>query len=150
MFAVIIANAILIFNSIKNPNKSPSILGKKAFVIISGSMIPQINVGDIVIVNDTIDVHNGDIIAFRRKSNVIVHRIVKEMFVNEKVMYQTKGDNNDVEDLELVDVSSIEGLMIGKIPFIGKILMWLYNNLFIVVVIIVVIILLKYYFSKNE
>lgn len=150
VFVVIFVNAFLIINSTKNPNKSPAIFGKKAFVIISGSMIPQINIGDIVLVNDTVDVHKGDIIAFRSKSSVIVHRIIQEMTVENNKMFQTKGDNNEVPDIDLVEISKVEGLMVGKIPYIGKIFMWLYNNLAIVVVIIIVVLLLKYYYTKEK
>lgn len=146
IFLVIFVNVFLIFQSAKNTDKTPAILGKKAFVIISGSMIPEINIGDMVILNDTQDVDIGDIIGFRRDSTVIVHRIIKEMVINGNVLYQTKGDNNNVADTELVEVSSIEGVLVGKIPYIGNILMWLYNNLAIVVVVIIVILILKYFF----
>ena len=147
IFLVIFVNAVLIIESLNNPNKTPSFFGKKAFVIISGSMIPEIQIGDVVIVDETDNVKVGDIIAFRRESTVIVHRIVKEMNVKENVMYQTKGDNNNVEDPELVEVSSIEGVCVGKIPYIGKILMWLYNNLILVIGIIIVLLVVKYFFS---
>ena len=149
IFLVIFVNAILIFQSVHNPSKTPSIFGKKAFVIISGSMIPEIQIGDVVVVNETDDVHVGDVIAFRRESTVIVHRIVKEMNINGAIMYQTKGDNNNVEDKELVGMSAIEGVMIGKIPFIGKILMWLYNNLSIVIAVVIILFIIKYYFDKR-
>ena len=117
-----------------NPNKTPNLFGKKAFIIISGSMIPEIQIGDVVIVNDT------------RDSTVIVHRIVKEMNINGEVMYQTKGDNNNVEDKELAPKSTVEGVMIGKIPAIGKVLMWLYNHLSIVIVVLIAILILRFIF----
>ena len=149
VFLVIIVNAFLIFQSINNPNKTPSIFGKKAFVIISGSMIPEINIGDVVLINDTNDVKINDIIAFRRDSTVIVHRIVKEMNINGEIMYQTKGDNNNVEDKELVQKSTIEGILFGKIPKLGKALMWLYNNLAIVIVVLVAILLIRFFITKK-
>ena len=70
------------------------------------------------------------------------------MQVNGKLFYQTKGDNNNIEDPDLVDPSTIEGIMIGKIPFIGKILMWLYNNLIFVIIILVIILIIKIFFMK--
>lgn len=149
VFLVIFINVFLITKSVKNPNKTPDFFGKKAFVIVSGSMIPEIEVGDIVIINDTQDVRINDIIAFRRDSNVIVHRIISKMEVNGKTMYQTKGDNNNIPDTELVDVSDIEGIYINKIPYVGKLLMFLYNNLAIVVVVIVLILIIKYYFFEK-
>lgn len=146
IFLVIFVNAVLIIESVNNPNKTPSFLGRKAFVIISGSMIPEIQIGDVVLVKETENVHVGDIIAFRRDSSVIVHRIVKEMNIKGNVMYQTKGDNNNIEDAELVDVSTIEGVCTGKIPYIGKVLMWLYNHLYIVIVVLIFILIVKYFF----
>ena len=146
IFLVIFVNAVLIIESVNNPNKTPSFLGRKAFVIISGSMIPEIQIGDVVLVKETENVHVGDIIAFRRDSSVIVHRIVKEMNIKGNVMYQTKGDNNNIEDAELVDVSTIEGVSTGKIPYIGKVPMWLYNHLYIVIVVLIFILIVKYFF----
>lgn len=145
IFLVIFINAAMIYKSVNNPNKTPSIFGKKVFVIISGSMIPKIEIGDVVIINDTSDVKEGDIIAFRRDSKVIVHRIIKEMNVNGNTMYQTKGDNNDAADIELVESNDVEGVYVGKISYIGKLLMWLYNNLALVVVVLIVILLVRYY-----
>ena len=149
IFLVIFVNAFLIFQSVRNPGKTPSLFGKKAFIIISGSMIPEIQIGDVVVTTNTDTFKVGDVIAFRSDSTVIVHRIINEMNVNGKIMYQTQGDNNNVADKELVNVSAIEGVMIFKIPFIGKILMWLYRNLFIVIAVLVVIVILKFYFSKK-
>lgn len=144
IFTVILVNAILIIESVRNPGKTPSIAGKKAFVIVSGSMIPEIQIGDVVVINDTDNVKINDVIAFRRDSSVIVHRIIKEMNVKGTTMYQTKGDNNNVADAELVATKDIEGVMIGKVPFIGKIIMWLYNNLQIAIIIVIAIIIIKY------
>lgn len=147
---VILVNVILVYKSVKNPNKTPDLFGKKAFVIVSGSMIPEIDIGDIVIIKNTNSVKIGDTIAFRKNSSIIVHRIVDEIEVDGKIMYQTKGDNNVVPDTELVDYENIEGIYSYKIPFIGNILLFLYNNLAILIIVIVIILIIKYYFSNNE
>ncbi len=145
---VIIGNGIWIFQTVNKPGETPSAFGKKAFVVISGSMIPTINIGDIAIFNDTNIANVGDIIAFRNGSSIIVHRIVKRNKVDDKIFYLTKGDNNTVVDGELVKTSDIEGVYITKIPFIGLVLMWLYDNLAIVVAIIVLFIIIRFYFSR--
>lgn len=146
IFLIILVNATLIIKSINNPNKSPDLFGKKAFIIISGSMVPTIQVGDIVIIEDRNDIKLQDIIAYRRDSKVIVHRVVEEHLINGEKMYVTKGDFNQTNDLPpMVSIDEVEGIYICKIPFIGKIFMFLYNNLAIVVVIIVLILLIKYF-----
>lgn len=146
--SVILVNVILIFESVSNPNKTPSLFGKKAFVIVSGSMIPEIQIGDIVIVNETNKVKVQDVIAFRKDANVIVHRIVKEMQISGKTMYQTKGDNNNVADAELIEMKNIEGIVVSRIPFIGKILILLYNNIQIVIIFILLFLISRYFIKK--
>ncbi|MGI0050646.1 MAG: signal peptidase I, partial [Nitrososphaeraceae archaeon] len=71
------------------------------YVVSSGSMIPVLNVGDILIVKDGNTYNSlkvGDIIVFNRPQGgdrVIVHRIIEisDRF-GEKVIV-TKGDAND-------------------------------------------------------
>lgn len=147
IFLIILVNAILILKSVNNPNKTPDLFGKKAFIIVSGSMIPTIEIGDVVIIEDVNKANVGDIIAFRRESTVIVHRVINEMNVHGETMYQTQGDNNNIADLELVDTENIEGVYINKIPWLGNILMFLYNNLAFVVVVIILILIVKYFFD---
>lgn len=150
IFMVIAVNAILVVKSVNNPNKTPDILGKKAFVIISGSMIPEIQIGDVVVVQNTDKIDLNQIIAYRNNSTVIVHRVINQMEIDGKIMYQTKGDNNNIPDTELVDFSKIEGVYCFKIPYIGNILMFLYNNLAIVIIAIVLIFIIKYFFSSKD
>ena len=146
IICVILVNVILIAKSVINPKKSPDLFGKKAFIIISGSMIPTINIGDIVILNNETIPNVQDIIGFKDKSStVIVHRVIDEKEVDNEKMYQTKGDNNNVADLDLVKSENIEGIYLFKIPFVGKILMFLYNNLAIVVVILALILIIKFF-----
>lgn len=143
IFVVVFCNGVLIGRSFKNPNKTPDLFGEKAYIIISGSMIPTIQIGDIVLIHDAQEANIGDIIAFKKKSTVIVHRVIDEKEIDNEIMYQTKGDNNNIADLDLVAKQDIEGVYHGKIPFVGKIIMFLYNNLAIVVIVLVVIMLIR-------
>lgn len=148
---VILFNSILIFKSVKNPNKTPDMFGIKAFIIISGSMSPTIEKGDVVVVHSTEDVVKDQIIAFRNGSTVIVHRLIDELIVNNKKMFKTKGDFNKSPDIELVSPSKVEGFVFNKIKYIGTPLKFLYDNLFIIVVAAVLIFIIRFYFSgKNE
>ena len=143
---IIIVNAALIIKAAVNPRKAPDLFGKKAFVIISGSMIPTIQIGDIVVLNDDVNAAIDNIIGFRNKtSTVIVHRVIDEKVSDGNVKFQTKGDNNNVADIDWVEKDDIEGIFIFKIPFIGKILMFLYKHLAVVVVVLIVILLIKFF-----
>ena len=140
-------NISLIIQSVLNPNKTPSFLGIKTYVIISGSMEPNINIGDIVITKDEEkDLQIGDIISYRKGHSVITHRI-SQINKNENgdITYKTKGDNNNTEDSEEIANGDIEGKVVKIIPKLGKISLVLQNK----VIIIVVLIIFYMYISKN-
>ena len=68
------------------------------YVVASGSMIPELQVHDIIVVQGNIpfeDIEIGDIIVFNRPSDhnkVIVHRVVTILDDDPKTL-RTKGDN---------------------------------------------------------
>lgn len=125
LIPLLIYNISLIIQAVREPNKTPSFFGIKTYVIISGSMSPEFEIGDIVIVKEVKErvLKQGDIISFRQGQKIITHRIIEVLQEEEKnkIVYKTKGDNNNTEDTGTVDYDSIEGIMIGKIPFIGKV-----------------------------
>lgn len=96
-----------------------------AFVVSSGSMIPALNVGDIIIIRDggTFGtLVNGDIIVFNSpysNNRVIVHRIYSISETNNLVTIITKGDNNPSPDGWLVTEEHYLGKVILTIPKIG-------------------------------
>ena len=147
-FLILLTNVVLIFKAVSNPEKTPSVFGRKAFIIISGSMSPEIEIGDIVITKSDENVDNGKIIAYRKDSTIIVHRVVKDLQINGETMYQTKGDRNTVEDKELVAKSKIEGVVVTKIPYVGNILMWLYNNMVWIILALLILIIINVFVLK--
>lgn len=116
-----------------------------AYVIVTPSMVPTINVEDAIIVmrKEPEELKKKDIITFtstdpRYSGLTITHRIVGiEKMSNGEIYYRTKGDNNNVEDASLVPYSSVYGKVILKIPMIGYIqyiLMQVYGWVILVVV----------------
>lgn len=144
IIAMVAFNILFVLKAIKNPNKTPDLFGIKTFVIISGSMEPNINIGDMVIVKIADEPYKvGDIIAFREGNTVIVHRIVEEIEANGKMKYQTKGDNNNTVDKNLVEESCIEGVYKFKIPMVGNVFMFIYKNFVIIIIILLIIMIYK-------
>lgn len=90
-------------------------------VIITGSMKPVIDPGDMVIVKKLkgSEVKEGDIIQYKKDDIYIFHRIIKVVEDKNQVKYQAKGDNNSVEDRELVSAEMIKGRVIKVIPKVG-------------------------------
>ena len=109
----------------KGDNSPPAY---NAYVVLTGSMIPEIQVRDVVITKkrDPKDLEVGDIITFlssdSRLSGVIVtHRIKNKYYdpTTGRYSFQTNGDNNNVEDFALAQDYNIIGEVIFKIPKLG-------------------------------
>lgn len=86
--------------------------------VISGSMRPTIDVGDIVLVKrlrSPTDLGVGDIIAFWAENQIVVHRIVGIDVGG----YITKGDANPQQDPFIISKDLVIGKVIGLVPKIG-------------------------------
>ena len=99
------------------------IFGYKTYIVLTGSMKPEIDPNDIVIVKNTSqeDIKNGDIITFTsgQKNATVTHRIIEIVEKDGKTLYKTKGDNNNSEDIDLVKYENIQGKYVFKLSKIG-------------------------------
>lgn len=124
--------------------------------VASGSMIPTLNVGDLIVVQGGLNVSDivaeygtGDIVVFHKPSNpdeLIVHRAV-EIFENEGILYlKTKGDNNPSPDLWEVNDSNLVGKVVWSIPYLGHIPLFVHTptGMTIIIILIVILILLEF------
>lgn len=138
LIPMMIYNITLIIQAIVKPSETPSFLGIKTYVIISGSMEPNINIGDIVITKklDESELSVGDVISYRKGQNVITHRIVRINVEGGEWSVVTKGDNNNTDDDEKILYSNIEGKVIQRIPKIGKITLMLQNKMIILIILL--------------
>lgn len=91
------------------------------YVVASGSMIPELQVYDVLVVQGHVpfeDIKIGDIIVFDRPTGhdrVIVHRVVSITDDNPKTI-RTKGDNN-VASIPGTDFPITEKEYIGKVEY---------------------------------
>ena len=133
----------------KATNNRFSICGIKIFTVITGSMIPVYNIGDIIIVKEVepeilkIDddiVYIGEKGTFRNKT--VTHRIVdisKKEDGNYRIV--TKGVANTARDPE-INQTQVLGKVVGKVPIIN----WILNvitNIYVLIFIPVIILIKK-------
>lgn len=101
------------------------LLGLQVFTVLSGSMEPNYHVGSIIYVKktDPKTLQVGDAITFMLNENAVAtHRIVEVIPDDEDpnvVRFRTKGDNNDIEDANLVHCNNVLGTVVGTIPYLG-------------------------------
>lgn len=139
---IIIYDMFLIAQTIINPNKTPDFFGYKTFSIVTGSMEPTIKINDIIIVKkeDKKNIRKNDIITFKIENEIITHRVIDIAYDNGTLIYTTKGDKNDVTDIERVQFEQIEGKYVTKITKIGKIFTILKNKYIFSLILILLII----------
>lgn len=98
-----------------------------AVTIGSGSMIPNLGVGDIVIVKKTKNYEGlevGDILVYNKETKVVVHRITEKNKVDNEYVFRTKGDANDAEDWYDIYEEDIIGTVKAKIKYLGYPTIW--------------------------
>lgn len=102
----------------------PRFAGIKPYIVLSGSMEPEIHTGSMAFINSNIDpyeIHTGDIITYKRSDQAITHRVVDETVTS----VITKGDANEEADFSPVTRDMILGKFLFSIPSLG----YLYDSL---------------------
>jgi signal peptidase len=90
--------------------------------VLTGSMGPKINPGDIIIDSSVSggNIKVGDVVTYRAAENMLVtHRVMEIVDKNGKKMYKTKGDANNTDDGRLVSQEQIVGRVNFRIPYGG-------------------------------
>ncbi len=101
------------------------ILGYRFLVITSTSMEPTLKVGDLVVVSNSHDISEGDIIAFIIGSKIVIHRVVEVTHESGSMKYYTKGDALDHRDPWKINAGECLGKEILIIPGMGILLVYM-------------------------
>lgn len=99
-------------------NAVPMPFGVGAAVVLSGSMEPELSVGDLLIVLDSSSYEIGDVVVYQDGNIAVTHRIVR--FSDEEEIV-TQGDANNTED-DPISAEAIKGEVVAVIPFVGYVI----------------------------
>lgn len=157
LFIVIMTLGItIVYKSLSEPNKIPSIFGWKPFIVLSGSMEDTIMPGDLILTKeiDALELKEGDVISFRtNKYTVVTHRIINIVDEEGERKYYTKGDNNNMADINPVCNNQIEGIYRYRIPELGNIALNLQKPIGIVICIalpLIIVLIAQFADSKRQ
>lgn len=95
-------------------NEYVNIFGFTIFEVATGSMSPEIEASDMILVKLNSTYQEGDIITYQKDNDYITHRIIK---VNNKELI-TKGDANNSEDAP-VNKENVIGKVVRIFPNLG-------------------------------
>lgn len=104
---------------------APSFFGYTIYRVSSGSMEPELMVGDVIIdknVDDPLELEVGDVITFEGTGELdgyyVTHKVIKAPY-DDGTGYklQTQGVANEIAD-EPIPVERVKGIFVCKVPFL--------------------------------
>ena len=157
VYVPIIAGIILItilagYKKYVKHENNISILGFRQYVVATGSMEPEYNIGDLIVIRETTkeEIKIGDVINYISETGIdtITHRVVDIIQEDGQTYYKTKGDNNNSVDPELVNYSQVKGILVFKISKLGTVITKMFTGTGITILFAVII--LSYIRDKNK
>ncbi|WP_340100082.1 signal peptidase I [Salinibaculum salinum] len=125
--------------------------GEQSYVVLSGSMEPNIGTGD-VIITDGVEpdrIESGDVITYRRSGDTrpTTHRVIEVVDREDGLAFRTQGDANEDPDQQLVPSEEVEGtvMTVGGylfvIPFLGYVITFASSQTGIIALLVVPLLL---------
>ncbi|WP_051569425.1 signal peptidase I [Alkaliphilus transvaalensis] len=129
----------------KNPNKIPTLMGYSPMSVLTGSMRPMLEPGDMIITKNVAaeEIEVGDVITYRVDSYTLVtHRVIAIIEENGRINFQTQGDANNTIDQSLVTPEALVGSLVFRIPKGGYLVNFTRSPIGFLVCIIIPVLLL--------
>lgn len=148
---ILAVNLTLIVKSYTNTEEVPDIGGYLPMIVLTDSMYPEIESGDLIICH-TIkaeDVKVDDVISFfdpaGNGTSIVTHRVIEVVEENGEISFRTKGDFNNTEDKDLVPAENLVGIYQSRIAGAGKIAMFMQSTAGLIICVVLPIVLLVGY-----
>lgn len=145
---ILIINLTLIVKSFTNKDEVPDFGGMLPLIVLTDSMYPEIESGDLIICStvDAEDVKVKDVISFfdpaGNGTSIVTHRVKEIKKEDGKLMFLTRGDNNNTDDKDLVPADKLVGTYKFRIPNAGNVAMFMQSTAGLIICVVLPIILL--------
>lgn len=152
LIPILVVNCLLLYQGATNQDKVPSVGGMVPFIVLSDSMNPEIQSGDLIVCHEVsaADVQVGDVISFfdpeGNGTSVVSHRVTA-ITTDEsgQPVFTTKGDANNVEDSAPVPAEKLIAAYSFRIPGLGNVAMFMQSTQGLIVCVAVPVALLLAY-----
>lgn len=153
LWAVILLAALFAFTTLatKDTNHVASLAGYTPLNVVSDSMSPTFDAGDLIIIRkcDPATLQEGDIVTFHTIINnefsLNTHRITEIQEDGGARSYVTKGDNNAIADVHMITDGDIVGRFVTRLPKFGKVVDFLSSSMgFLLVIVLPLLIFFVY------
>jgi signal peptidase I len=107
-----------------------AVCGYRVLVIRGGSMLPTLQVGDVVLSRSTAPaaVRPGDVVTFSHPAlhgQAVTHRVVAIERIGDRFVVRTRGDANQRDEQWTVGPDDRVGREVRRLPALGPWLLWL-------------------------
>ena len=151
LIPILLINLTLIAKSYINKDEVPSIGGMLPLIVLTDSMYPEIESGDLIICNtaEAEDIKVNDVISFfdpaGNGTSIVTHRVIEIVEEDGEILFRTCGDYNNTEDKELVPAENLVGIYKMRIAGAGHIAMFMQSTAGLIICVVLPIILLVGY-----
>ena len=151
LIPILLINITLIAKSYINKDEVPSIGGTLPLIVLTDSMYPEIESGDLIICRtaEADEIEVNDIISFfdpaGNGTSIVTHRVIEIVEEDGEILFRTRGDNNNTEDKELVPAENLVGVYKMRIAGAGHIAMFMQSTAGLIICVVLPIILLVGY-----
>lgn len=120
---LVITVAVSVISRFKGSN--PSVFGYSVYRVSSGSMEPELKIGDVILgkaVDDPMDIKVGDVVTYKGSGELsgmlITHKvIVAPEEIDGEIMLQTKGIANEIADSP-INADRVVSVVICEVEFL--------------------------------
>jgi signal peptidase len=151
LLPVLIINITLIVKSFVNTDEVPSVGGYLPLIVLTDSMYPNIQSGDLIICRtaDPASVEVGDVISFfdpaGNGTSVVSHRVTSVINEDGVLSFRTQGDANNAEDDATVPAENLVGVYLHRIAGAGNVAMFMQTSTGLIVCVLLPLLLLVGY-----
>lgn len=131
LIPILVINVTLIVKSFVNQDEVPSVGGYLPLFVLTDSMYPEIESGDLIICQtiDPSEIKVGDVISFfdpeGNGTSVVTHKVIEILNDNGTLSFRTQGTNNNTPDALPVPAENLVGIYRSRIPGAGSVAMFL-------------------------
>lgn len=148
LIPILILNISLIIRSFTDPDEVPSVGGYLPMIVLTDSMYPQIQSGDLIICHteDPEDIQVGDVISFfdpaGNGTSVVTHQVIEITEKDGQIAWVTQGIANNAADFLPVPAEKLVGVYRSRIPNLGNVVLFMQTTTGLIVCVVLPILLL--------
>ncbi|HYF75353.1 MAG TPA: signal peptidase I [Candidatus Nitrosocosmicus sp.] len=123
----------------KNPDKLPSVFGYSTMSVLTGSMRPYLQPGDMIVdrIVKAEEIKVGDVVTYKIGSSLVTHRVTEVLTEDSKILLMTRGDANNTDDGKPITEEQLIGKVVSRIPYGGYIARFIRSPIGLLLIIVI-------------